>query len=317
MKIVVLDGYCLNPGDLSWEALSRFGEYTVYDRTPPGLIAERAKDADIIAVNKIVFDEKLIASLPRLKLVCVLATGYNIIDTAAARRYGVTVTNIPAYSTEAVAQLVFAFILGFANKVSAHNASVHAGEWASCPDFCYTVAPIYELKDKTIGIIGYGSIGKQVAKIAKAFNMNVIATSRSHTEGTDGVAEFSDMDSVVKNADFLTLHTPLTEETKELVNREFLAKMKKTAYLINTSRGPVVNESDLAEALKNGVIAGAAADVLSSEPAKADCPLVGTDNCVITPHIAWAPYETRQRLMDIFIGNIGAFLENKPVNVVN
>ena len=317
MKIVVLDGYCLNPGDLSWDALSKFGEVTVYDRTPVEKVIERAMDADIIAVNKIPFGKQTLASLPNLKLICVLATGYNIIDTASARELGITVTNIPSYSTEAVAQLVFAYILHFASKVSLHNESVHNGDWASCPDFCYTAAPIYELKDKTLGIIGYGSIGKQVAKIAAAFNMRVIATSRSHTEGSDGTVEFHSRDYIVENADFLTLHTPLTNETRELVNSEFLNKMKRSAYLINTSRGPVVNEADLADALENGIIAGAAVDVLAMEPAAKDCPLTKCDKCIITPHIAWAPLETRQRLMNVFIGNVEAFVEGRAVNVVN
>ena len=315
MNIVVLDGNCVNPGDLSWDALSQFGEYKVYDRTAPNLVIERAKDADILVTNKVVIDKDIMDNLPNLKLICILATGYNTIDTDYAREKGIIVSNIPAYSTKAVAQLVFAYILKFAFNVEIHSKSVHNGDWVTCPDFCYQVTPLFELQNKTIGIIGYGSIGKQVAKIASAFDMKVLATSKSRTSGNDEYADFADIDTILANSDIVSIHTPLTPETTGMANAEFFAKMKNTAYFINTSRGPVVNEQDLRNALDNGVIAGAAVDVLSQEPCHPNNPLLGS-SCLITPHIAWAPVETRQRLMDIFIENISAFIAGKPQNTV-
>lgn len=316
MKIIILDGYAENPGDLSWEALGQFGEYTVYDRTPSELIVERAADADILVVNKTPIDAETIDKLPKLKFIALLSTGFNVVDCAYAAKKGIPVSNIPAYSTNAVAQLVFAFILEHYNNVKLHSDSVHSGEWTACPDFCYWKAPLFELYGKTIGIIGYGSIGRAVAEIAKAFGMRVLAVNRSE-KPADGIAEFCILEEMLPLADIVSIHTPLNEATQSMVNREFLSKMKKTALLINTSRGPVVDEEALAEALNNMSIAGAGLDVLSTEPPKSDNPLLKAKNCLITPHVAWAPYETRKRLMDIFISNISAFVQGKPQNRVN
>lgn len=314
MKITILDGFAENPGDLSWEWLSEYGEYTVYDRTPAELIAERVEGCDIIITNKTPLRRDLLKTLTSLKYVGLLSTGYNIVDWDYCKEAGIPVCNIPSYSTAAVAQLTFALILEHTNAVAIHSRSVHSGEWAACKDFCYQKTPLTELLGKTIGIIGFGSIGKAVAKIALAFGMKVIATT-NHPAPFDGV-EFTDRDILLANADFVSLHCPLTEKTEGMVNADFLAKMKPSAMLINTSRGQVVNENDLAEALKNGTVAAAGLDVLSQEPPKADNPLFGLQNCYITPHIAWAGYETRVRLMEICKENLKAFSIGKPINVV-
>lgn len=314
MKITVLDGFAENPGDLSWEWLAEYGEYTVYDRTPAELIAERCEGCDILITNKTPLRKDLLKSLKSLKYIGLLSTGYNVVDWDCCKENGIPVCNIPSYSTAAVAQLTFALILEHTNAVSVHSNSVHSGEWTACKDFCYWKTPLTELQNKTLGIIGFGSIGKAVAKIALAFGMKVIA-STNHPAPFDGV-EFADKDTLLSRSDFVTLHCPLTDKTEGMVNTEFLAKMKKSAMLINTSRGQVVNEADLADALKNGVIAAAGLDVLSAEPPKADNPLLGLKNCHITPHIAWAGYETRARLMEICKENLRAFSLGKPQNVV-
>lgn len=314
MKITVLDGFAENPGDLSWEWLAEYGEYTVYDRTPADLIAERAEGCDIVITNKTPLRRDLLKTLTNLKYVGLLSTGYNIVDWDYCKDAGIPVCNIPSYSTAAVAQLTFALILEHTNAVAIHSESVHSGEWAACKDFCYQKAPLTELLGKTIGIIGFGSIGKAVAKIALAFGMKVIATT-NHPSPFEGV-EFTDRDTLLANSDFVSLHCPLTEKTESMVNADFLAKMKPSAMLINTSRGQVVNENDLAQALENGVIAAAGLDVLSQEPPKADNPLFGLKNCHITPHIAWAGYETRVRLMEICKENLKAFSLGNPINVV-
>ena len=314
MKITVLDGFAENPGDLSWEWLAEYGEYTVYDRTPAELIAERCEGCDILITNKTPLRKDLLKSLKSLKYIGLLSTGYNVVDWDYCKENGIPVCNIPSYSTAAVAQLTFALILEHTNAVSVHSNSVHSGEWTTCKDFCYWKTPLTELQNKTLGIIGFGSIGKAVAKIALAFGMKVIA-STNHPAPFDGV-EFADKDTLLSRSDFVTLHCPLTDKTDGMVNAEFLAKMKKSAMLINTSRGQVVNEADLADALKNGVIAAAGLDVLSVEPPKADNPLLGLKNCHITPHIAWAGYETRARLMEICKENLKAFSLGKPQNVV-
>lgn len=314
MKITVLDGFAENPGDLSWDWLSEYGEYTVYDRTPAELISERVEGCDIIITNKTPLRRDLLRTLTNLKYVGLLSTGYNIVDWDYCKEVGIPVCNIPSYSTAAVAQLTFALILEHTNAVAIHSQSVHGGEWAACKDFCYQKTPLTELLGKTIGIIGFGSIGKAVAKIALAFGMKVIA-STNHPAPFEGV-EFTDKDTLLANADFVSLHCPLTEKTEGMVNADFLAKMKPSAMLINTSRGQVVNENDLAEALKNGIISAAGLDVLSQEPPKADNPLFGLKNCHITPHIAWAGYETRVRLMEICKENLRAFSLDKPINVV-
>lgn len=314
MKITILDGYAENPGDLSWDWLSEYGEYTVYDRTPAELIAQRAEGCDIIITNKTPLRRDLLKTLTNLKYIGLLSTGYNIVDWDYCKEVGIPVCNIPSYSTAAVAQLTFALILEHTNAVAIHSESVHNGEWASCKDFCYQKTPLTELLGKTLGIIGFGSIGKAVAKIALAFGMKVIA-STNHPAPFEGV-EFTDKDTLLANSDFVSLHCPLTEKTEGMVNADFLSKMKPSAMLINTSRGQVVNENDLAKALENGIIAAAGLDVLSQEPPKADNPLFGLKNCFITPHIAWAGYETRVRLMEICKENLKAFSLGNPINLV-
>lgn len=314
MKITVLDGYAENPGDLSWEWLAEYGDYTVYDRTPAELIAERVDGCDVIITNKTPLRRDLLKTLSNLKYVGLLSTGYNIVDWDYCKEADIPVCNIPSYSTAAVAQLTFALILEHTNAVAIHSNSVHSGEWSACKDFCYWKTPLTELQNKTLGIIGFGSIGKAVAKIALAFGMKVVA-STNHPAPFDGV-EFTDKDTLLAKSDFVSLHCPLTDKTEGMVNSKFLAKMKSSAMLINTSRGQVVNEADLADALKNGIIAAAGLDVLSVEPPKADNPLFGLKNCYITPHIAWAGYETRVRLMEICKENLKAFSLSKPKNVV-
>ena len=319
MKLTILDGYTENPGDLSWDWLKELvDEYTVYDRTDDEDIFERSKDADILVTNKTVITGEMLQRLTNLKFISTLSTGYNVIDIDKARELGISVSNIPAYSTDAVAQLVFALLLELTNHVAIHDQSVKDGEWTSCEHFCYTKTPLCELSGKTFGIIGFGKIGSAVAKIALAFGMKVKAYSpNTRTFDGYGTVEFTDLDDVIRSSDVISLHCPLTDKTNGLVNMEFLQKMKKSAFIINTSRGPVINEGDLRKALDEGIIAGAGVDVLSSEPPKADNPLISCDKCVITPHIAWASFEARTRLMGIFKENVEAFLKGNPVNVVN
>lgn len=314
MKITVLDGYTTNPGDLSWEWLEKLGDCTVYDRTPADLIAERTKDCDIVITNKTPLRKDLLETLGNLKYVGLLSTGYNIVDWEYCKEKGIPVCNIPSYSTSAVAQLVFALILELTNSVGIHSNSVHGGEWAVSKDFCYWKTPLTELNGKTLGIIGFGKIGKAVATIAQAFGMKVIATT-NHPAPFENV-EFCNRDELLKKSDFVTLHCPLTPLTECMVNADFLSRMKPSAILINTSRGQVVDEKALADALKNNKIAGAGLDVLSVEPPMSDNPLFGLKNCFITPHIAWAGFETRERLMQICRENVEAFLDNKPQNIV-
>lgn len=319
MKLVILDSHTENPGDLSWDWLkSEVDEFEIFESTPPEKVLERALLADILVTNKVPVTRELIEQLPRLKYIAVLATGFNIIDCGAARERGIAVSNIPAYSTDGVAQLVFALLLELTNQVGLHSESVHAGEWSASPYFCYWKAPLTELANKTLGIVGFGKIGSAVAQIANAFGMKVIAYS-PHTREYHGFGsvDFVTLDEVIRESDAITLHCPLTETTKGLVNAEFLSKMKKTAYLINTSRGPVVNEKELREALDGGIIAGAGVDVLETEPPRPDNPLIGAENCFITPHIAWASLEARTRLMNIFRENVRGFVSGKPQNVVN
>lgn len=319
MKLTILDGYTENPGDLSWDWLKELvDEYTVYDRTDDEDIFERSKDADILVTNKTVITGEMLQRLTNLKFISTLSTGYNVIDIDKARELGISVSNIPAYSTDAVAQLVFALLLELTNHVAIHDQSVKNGEWTSCEHFCYTKTPLCELSGKTFGIIGFGKIGSAVAKIALAFGMKVKAYSpNTRTFDGYGTVEFTDLEDVIRSSDVISLHCPLTDKTNGLVNMEFLQKMKKSAFIINTSRGPVINEADLRKALDKGIIAGAGVDVLSSEPPKADNPLISCDKCVITPHIAWASFEARTRLMGIFKENVEAFLKGNPVNVVN
>lgn len=319
MKLVILDGYTENPGDLSWEWLSELtDEYVVYDRTDPQDVYERSIDADILVTNKTVITGEMIEKLPKLKFISTLSTGYNVIDIEKAKEKSIPVSNIPSYSTDAVAQLVFALLLELTNHVAVHDKSVKDGEWTNCEHFCYTKTPLCELRDKTFGIIGFGKIGSAVARIALAFGMKVKAFSpNTRTFNGVGTVEFTDIDDVISNSDVISLHCPLTDKTNGLVNMDFLSKMKPSAFLINTSRGPVINEADLRKALDEGIIAGAGVDVLSSEPPKADNPLLSCKKCLITPHIAWASFEARTRLMGIFKDNVTAFLQGKPINVVN
>lgn len=319
MKLVILDGYTENPGDLSWDWLKdTVDEYTVYDSTPQEKVVERCADADIVVTNKKLITKEIIDALPSLKFIATLSTGYNVVDIKAARERGIPVSNIPAYSTDGVAQLVFALLLEMTNNVAVHNESVKDGEWCRCEHFCYWKTPLTELRNKTFGIIGFGKIGSAVANIANGFGMKVIAWSpNTRTYDGFGEVEFTDKERVIKESDVLSLHCPLTEETEGMVDMNFLKKMKSSAFLINTSRGPVIVEKDLADALDEGIIAGAGLDVLSQEPADEYCPLLKCEKCIITPHIAWASLEARTRLMKIFEGNVKAFLDGKPTNVVN
>ena len=314
MKLKILDGHADNPGDLSWDEFSKLAEVTVYDRTAQDEVVSRIGDAQAAFINKVCITEDILSKLPNLRYIGVCATGYNVVDTQACKKRGIVVTNIPSYSTNAVAQHVFSFITYFTNHIALHNQSVHNGEWISSPDFVYWKDPLTELAGKTLGIFGYGNIGSKVAQIGQAFGMNVICCTRTPKAG---MPEAVSMDELFARSDFLSLHAPLTDQTKNIVNSRTLSLMKKTAYLINTARGGFVVEQDLAKALKEGKIAGFGADVIATEPMAKDCPLLGCPNCVLTPHIAWAPKETRQRLLDIALDNFKAWLAGKPINVVS
>lgn len=316
MKIVVLDGYTLNPGDLSWEGIKNFGECTVYERTPSELTVERAKTADAIFTNKVIIDKSIIGQLPDLKFIGVLATGYNVVDIETAKKAGIIVTNIPAYSTDSVAQMVFSHILNFAQNVSIHANSVSVGDWAKSIDFTYRKTLQMELFGKTLGIIGFGQIGQAVAKIGLAFGMKIVYNNRSK-KNVDFQASQVDLDTLLSISDFVSINCPLTNENEKFINKYTIGKMKSTAFLINTGRGPLINEEDLANALNRGEIAGAGLDVLSTEPPQTDNPLPRARNCFITPHIAWATYEARVRLMEIATKNLQMFIEGQPQNVVN
>lgn len=317
MKIVMLDGFTTNPGDLSWDFLNEYGEAVIYDRTPADKILERCADADIIVTNKTPITREIIDCLPNLKFIALLSTGYNIVDCMYLKEKGIPVSNIPSYSTDAVAQLVMSFLLELSMNVGLHSQAVKDGEWTNSTDFCFWKTPLTELSGKTLGIFGFGRIGKAVAQRARAFGMNVIAcTPRLHGNEPDWV-KFVTLDEMLKNADAVTMHCPLTDETEGIVNDEFISKMKDGAYFINTSRGTVVDEQALASALNSGKLGGAGLDVLSTEPPKADNPMLTAKNCFITPHIAWASFETRQRLVGIFKENIAAFINGTPQNVVN
>ncbi|WP_449437876.1 D-2-hydroxyacid dehydrogenase [Pedobacter steynii] len=318
MKIVILDGYTLNPGDLSWDGLKEFGEVTLYDRTPVDEVVERSKGADVIFTNKTPVNAEALNSLPDLKYIGVLATGYNIVDTQIAREKGITVSNVPGYGTPSVVQMTFALLLELCLHVQRHNDAVASGRWASSTDFCFWDYPLVELTGKTMGIIGFGDIGRQVADVATAFGMKVIGTSRNRTDQSHrSNFKWAEIPELLEQSDVVSIHCPLTPETKGLINKENLLRMKSSAFLLNTSRGPVIIEEDLAEALNNSKIAGAGLDVLSVEPPSKDNPLFGAKNCIITPHIAWATKEARARLMEITIRNLSAYKNGNPVNVVN
>lgn len=318
MKIIVLDGYTLNPGDLSWDDLKKMGQLQVYDRTPADKVTERAMGADILFTNKTPVRADTIEQLGSLKYIGVLATGYNIVDSDAAKAAGIVVANVPGYGTASVVQLTFALLLELCLRVQRHSDAVMDGKWARSADFCFWDYPLTELAGKTMGIIGFGHIGRQVAAVANAFGMQVIASSRSQPRQLQETNfKWVSLPQLLQQSDVVSIHCPLFPETKGLINKERLGLMKATAFLLNTSRGPIVVEEDLAEALNNNTIAGAGIDVLSAEPPSADNPLFTAKNCIITPHIAWASKEARTRLMQVSVTNLAAFLAGAPVNIVN
>ena len=318
MKIVVLDGYTENPGDLSWEGLAQFGQLRVYDRTgSEEEVIRRIGEAEVVFVNKAPISRRVLDACPNIKFISVLATGYNVIDVKAAAEKGIPVSNVPSYGTAAVAQFAMALLLEVCHHVAHHSEAVHQGRWASSPDWCFWDYPLIELSGKTMGIIGFGRIGQATGRIAKAMGMEVLAYSRSVREEAKALAEYVDLDSLLARSDVIVLHCPLFPETEGIINKANIAKMKDGVIIINNSRGQLVVEQDLAEALNSGKVLAAGLDVVSTEPIRPDNPLLGAKNCLITPHISWAPRESRQRIMDASVENLRAFLAGKPVNVVN
>lgn len=315
-RIAVLDGHALNPGDLSWAPLLAIGPCSFHERTAPDQTVARAGEAEIVLTNKVAFDRLTLARLPGLRYIGVTATGYNIVDTAAARERGITVTNVPGYSTRAVAQTAFALLLELTHHVGDHAAGVRAGDWSRQPDFCYWRQPLLELDGLTLGLVGYGAIGRIVAQLARAFGMRVIVHTR-RPESVEAGTRVVELDALFRESDVVSLHCPLTPATRELVNARTLALMKPTALLINTARGPLIAEASLAEALNSGRIAGAALDVLSVEPPPPDNPLLTARNCLVTPHFAWAAKAARERLLSVTVANLQAFLAGQPANVVS
>ena len=316
MKLVILDGYASNPGDVSWEELAAFGELTVYDRTAKDEVVPRIKDAEIVLLNKTPVDAAVFGQCPKLRMIGILATGYNIVDIAAAKAHGVTVCNVPGYSTGAVAQMTFALLLEMTQHVGEHSRAVHAGQWQNCPDFCFWNAPLTELAGKTLGVVGYGAIGQAVGNITQAFGMRLLVTARHEKPVPEG-AEFVTLDELLSRADVVSLHCPQTAENLHMIDAAALAKMKDGAILLNTARGGLIDEQAVADALQSGKLAGYGADVVSKEPIAADNPLLTAPNCYLTPHIAWAPKEARLRLHHIAAENLRAFLDGNPQNVVN
>ena len=320
MKIVILDGYTENPGDLSWEKLGELGDLTVYDRTPVDDQAEiirRIGDAEVVFSNKTPITKDIIDACPNMKFISLLATGYNVIDYEYAGKKGIPVTNVPAYGTAAVGQFTIALLLEICHHIAHHSQTVHDGKWTNSTDFCYWDHPLIELDGKTLGVIGFGRIGRQTAKIAKALGMNILATGSKPCPEGEALATSVDLDTLLQNADVISLHCPLFPETQGIINKETIAKMKDGVILLNTSRGPLLVEEDVAAALNTGKIAAAGMDVVSKEPITADNPLLSAKNCFITPHIAWAPKESRQRIMDCAVENVKAYLAGTPINVVN
>ena len=316
MRTVVLDGYTANPGDLCWDKLKEFGECVIYDRTAPAEVLERAAGAEALLTNKVVINSEMMAALPDLKYIGVLATGYNVVDIAAARERGIIVTNIPAYSTPSVGQMVFAHILTITQQVRHYSEEVSRGDWSKSPDFCFYNTPLIELLGKKIGIIGLGQTGYNTARIAIGFGMKVWAyTSKSRLQLPPEIRK-ADLDQLFHECDIVSLHCPLNDSTREMVNASRLSLMKPTSIIINTGRGPLINEQDLANALNTGQIYAAGLDVLSEEPPRPDNPLLTARNCFITPHIAWANFEARQRLIHIAVSNLKAYAEGKPVNII-
>ena len=316
MKIVILDGYTANPGDLSWDGLRELGELSVYDRTVPDELLSRAEGAEVLLTNKVVIDASAMAALPQLRYIGVLATGYNVVDIAEAHRRGIAVTNIPAYSTMSVAQMVMAHLLNITNQVALHAEAVRKGEWQQSPDFSFTKAPLMELDGLTFGIVGLGNIGRQVAQMAHAMGMKVMAVSSKSEETLNklGIRKAKDYNQLFSEADVVSLHCPLTDETRHLVNRERLSLMKPTAILINTGRGPLLDEQAVADALAAGKLYAAGVDVLTEEPPRKGSPLITAPRCYITPHIAWASSAARRRLIDIATSNVAAFLRGEALN---
>ena len=319
MKIVILDGYTENPGDLSWSQLERFGELTVYDRTPyePAEIVRRIGNAEIVITNKTPIGHEVLDGCPSVRFIAVLATGYNVVDVKYAREKGIPVSNVPAYGTDAVGQFAIALLLEICSHVKHHSDAVHAGRWQSAQDWTFWDYPLIELAGKTMGIIGFGRIGQTTGRIAKALGMKVLAAGSRETEAGRAIAQYTDLDTLLRFSDVICLHCPLFPETAGIINRENIAKMKDGVILINNSRGGLVNEQDLADALNGGKVLAAGLDVVSTEPIRDDNPLLSAKNCLITPHISWAPKEARQRILDCTAENLRAFLDGTPVNVVN
>ena len=319
MKITVLDGFTENPGDLSWEALEKFGDFTVYDRTPrdPAEIIRRIGDADIVFTNKCPITREIIDACPRMKYISVLATGYNVVDVQYAAEKGIPVSNVPTYGTDAVGQFAIALLLEICSRVAHHSEAVHAGRWESAPDWTFWDYPLIELAGKTMGIIGFGKIGQTTGRIAKAMGMRILATGSRETETGRAIAAYTDLDTLLRASDVIALHCPLFPSTEGIINRDTIAKMKDGVILINNSRGPLIVEQDLADALNSGKVYAAGLDVVSTEPIRGDNPLLRAKNCFITPHISWAPKEARARILDISAQNLEAFLNGAPINVVN
>lgn len=317
MKIVVLDGYTENPGDLSWEELGKLGELTVYDRTPEEEIIPRIGDAEIVITNKTPITRGILDACPAVRYIAVLATGYNVVDIAAAGEKGIPVSNIPTYGTASVGQFAIAMLLEICHHVAHHSQTVHDGKWSSCDDWCYWDYPLIELDGKTLGIIGFGRIGQTTGRIAKAMGMNILAYDSYKNPNGEEIATYVDLDTLLASSDVIALHCPLFPETQGMINKETIAKMKDGVILLNNSRGPLIVEQDVADALNSGKIYAAGLDVVSTEPIRSDNPLLKAKNCFITPHISWAPKESRQRIMDGTVANVKAFLDGNPVNVVN
>ena len=317
MKIIVLDGSTANPGDISWDELHSIGDVQIYDRSPRETVVERVGNAEILLVNKVIIDEEILSQCPRLRYIGLFSTGYNIIDLQAAKARQITVSNVPAYSTSAVAQHTFALLLELSAHTALHSEAVKKGRWSDYPDFCFWDKPLTELAGKTLGLVGFGQIGSSVAKVAVAFGMRVLACAKKPRQdsGIEGV-QFADYETVLKNSDIISLHCPQTSENLHMINSNSIAKMKDGVVLLNTARGGLINEADLAKALHSGKVSGFGADVLGSEPPDKNCPLIGAPNTVITPHIAWAPLETRERLIGIALENLRAFLRGAPQNTV-
>ncbi len=317
MKIVVLDGYTLNPGDLNWDGIEALGEVTVYDRTPADKIIERIGDAQAVYTNKTPISRATLDACKNVRFIGVLATGYNVVDIAAAKEKGIPVCNIPTYGTAAVGQFAIALLLEICHHVAHHSNAVHEGRWESNPDWCFWDYPLIELAGKTMGIIGFGRIGQTTGAIAKAMGMRVIASDSHPNDAGRAIAEYVDLDTLLKTSDVISLHCPLFPETEGIINKDNIAKMKDGVIILNNSRGPLIVEHDLADALNSGKVYAAGLDVVSSEPIHGDNPLLKAKNCIITPHISWAPKESRQRLMDIAVNNLAQFLKGTPANVVN